>query len=464
MVSRSSETHEDSINTTAPGLLLRLLSAAAGAQVTHGMLSLWIISRAGRILSLLTPLVIARWFGATADTDVVFFVFATALYLASLFGPILERIIAPYLRQARAEGTDTGPFLGHVLGVSSVTIGVALFVALLIGHPFFNFFTGFDREQVSLAYRLLLILGPLSMLVVWSSAIAGTLRAYDHQRAAALSPALSALVTWIATFALRDSLGIYAIACGYLLGELLRLSVLLASLLKSQVCSLALTLKPDARIRRFLQDAFYVAVGSAAVGLNPLVDKAMASWLSPGDVSILHYADALYMIPVVLLTGRIIVSAYSPWQRRLQERGVERFRRDVESRLWLIAIFTGVCCLGLLIVHRPVLWLAMDWGLLTRETANVVSLVWICYTIGLVPAVMERTLVQAHQVLHSFPIFMTMGTVNFVLNVMLNLALMRQFGLYGIALSTSCISTLVTILLWRSFRKRCAERVRRGDH
>ena len=40
-----------------------------------------------------------------------------------------------------------------------------------------------------------------------------------------------------------------------------------------------------------------------ALGLNPVVDKAMASWLGQGSISVLYYAHRLYVIPLVFVSS-----------------------------------------------------------------------------------------------------------------------------------------------------------------
>jgi putative peptidoglycan lipid II flippase len=185
-----------------------------------------LISTLGKGVGFLIPFFIAAWFGVSADTDAFFFAYGLILFLSGIFAPVIESVIVPYIAEARAKNEDVGAFVGRVLGVSGVGILVLTTVALLVIKPVLSLITRFDSQSINLIYWLLIETAPLVILLVWTSVLAGTLNAYKKFVFPAISPAFRAIVNLSIIFIFKDTLGVHAIAWGYVIGEAVRLVIL----------------------------------------------------------------------------------------------------------------------------------------------------------------------------------------------------------------------------------------------
>ena len=79
--------------------------------------------------------------------------------------------------------------------------------------------------------------------------------------------------------------------------------------------------------------------------------------------------------------------------------------------------------------------------------------VWGIYLIGLGPTLFGRVFGRGHLVLKNTRLLMIAGIANFGLKVVLNLALIRPLGLYGLVLSTTLTYSAVALVLMLSFLK-----------
>jgi putative peptidoglycan lipid II flippase len=251
---------------------------------------------------------------------------------------------------------------------------------------------------------------------------------------------------------LKDRIGVHAIAAGYVLGELSRLLLLLFLIARQKIFALDLVVRITPQVKDFLRTASYQVVCLSAVGLNPVIDKTMASWLAPGSVSILYYADRLYMIPVGLLSAGLFPVTLSHWSSALnsgEDRAVfvSRVNRTAKFALG----FSLIMAVILMLLSQPMIQLIFGRGRFPAVSMPLLGSTWACYLLGLAPYIAGSMFTQAHLALKNTAFLMKAGFVNCVLNVLLNLVFMRLFGVAGIALATTITVMATAVILFISF-------------
>jgi len=95
-------------------------------------------------------------------------------------------------------------------------------------------------------------------------------------------------------------------------------------------------------------------------------------------------------------------------------------------------------------------------GSFTAEDASQVFNVWLYYTLGLFPMACGIFYAKLYQALQLPMVITRLAIISFSLNVVLNWVLVREFGVAGIAMATSLVYLLVTILFYIFTRKRWA--------
>jgi putative peptidoglycan lipid II flippase len=191
-----------------------------------------------------------------------------------------------------------------------------------------------------------------------------------------------------------------------------------------------------------------------AVGLNPIVDKTMASWLGEGSVSVLHYADRLYSIPVLFITSGLMVALLSHWSERFYESGEKRLKEDVIKSVKVVGFITLPIMLFLIFFHQPIVNLAFGRGTFAQERLPEVGWVWVCYLLGFVPYITGIVFVRAHLVLKNTMALLHLSIANCAFNIFLNYILMQRYSVKGIALSTSITSLIITSGLIITFMRK----------
>ncbi|MDP8235279.1 MAG: lipid II flippase MurJ [Candidatus Erginobacter occultus] len=404
----------------------------------------------GRGVGFLIPFFLAAWFGISSQTDAFFFGYGLIVFIAGIFAPAIEVMTVPYIAEIRAEGGDVGRFVGRMLCWSGAGMTVLALLLVLLARPVIGTVTRFDPDSLRTISRLLLLTAPLMVLLVWTGVLTGYLNAYKKFAFPAVAPAFRAAANLAVIFALKDAMGVFAIALGYLAGEVIRLLWLLAVIGRSAMPPIRLALGWDGAMRNFLAVAFFQAISLAAAHFKAVVDKAMASWLEPGSVSVLEYAYRLYLIPLAFFSTGLFVTILSHWSERYYGRGRRQLSRDVFKTARLTAAASLLITVVVILFSTPLVRLAYGRGEFAAERVPVVSLVWICYLVGFLPSALTGVIMRGHLTLKNTKILMQNAIAMNLANILFNYLLMWRFRAAGIAFSTSIVAALSLIhLTWR---------------
>ncbi len=406
----------------------------------------------GKGVGFLIPFFIAAWFGVTSRTDAFFFAYGLILFLSAIFASVVESVIVPYIAEVRSKNEDVGKFIGKVLIISGVGLLILAGFFLLLIKPALSVITKFNQESLTLIWTILAETSPLVILLVWTSILAGALNTYKKFAFPAVAPAFRAIVNLAIIFTFKERLGVHAIALGYVIGEITRLLFLSVTIYRFHLFFLRFSIKLDAKIKEFLRVASYQIVGMVAVGLNPVVDKTMASWLGKGSVSVLYYADRLYMIPVTFMATGLMVTLLSHWSNRYYEFGQPRLKKDVKKTVKIVGVLALIITVGLIFISQVIVKIAFGRGAFAQERLGEVRWVWVCYLLGFVPYMIGRVYAQGHLTLKNTKILMKCGFWIAFLNILLNYILMKPFKVAGIALATTLTSVFYLFYLYKTFK------------
>jgi putative peptidoglycan lipid II flippase len=423
----------------------------------HDTFAVSVWSVIGKSAGFLIPFFIAVIFGVTAETDVFFFVYGILLFFTGVFAGTVESVIVPFVSDIRAKDEkDAGPFIVNVLIISFT--GLLAVCAFLSGLAVYltPVITNFSREKLDLFITFLMEIMPLITLITLSSILSGALGSYKIFSFPAVSPAFRSLITLAVIFLFKAKIGIHAVTMGYIAGEFVRLLSLARLAFSRNIFPLKFSFKPDFRIRDFFKVSGFQSVCLASGGLNIMIDKVMASWLEQGSLTILHYADRLYMIPVNIMTAGFFPVALSYWSYSYykQKRRGELLTK-VKNTAGLSLLISFPLFFVFVLLRRPIVDFLFAGSKIPSEYIPALRWTWICYLMGLMPYIAASMFVPAYLTLKKTLVLMNIGLAGCFFNAGLNYVLMGPMGVAGIALSTSAASLLsLTLLLIFSREKR----------
>jgi len=411
-------------------------------------------SSLGKAAGFLIPFFIAAWYGVSSETDAFFFAYGLIIFLATIFSPVVESIIVPFIAEARAKGEDVKAFVGRILGMSAIGLAAISTVFLLVIKPILSVLTKFSPQELDLVYWILLESTPLIILLVWTSVLAGLLNAYKVFSIPALSPALRASVTLTFILIFKEQMGVHAIAVGYVAGEIFRLLALFIVLRKLNIFHFKLSVGWEPKFAEFLKTSSYQIIGMSFLAFTPLVNKTMASWLGSGNVSLLEYTDRLYMIPTTLLSSGLIITLLSHWSERYQLGGEVQLKKDVLKAVKV------VCVIGIILTVFLFMWksylvnLVYGHGQFPKEKLIELGYIWGFYLLGIIPYFLSQVYVRAFLAKKNTRALLFTALLMVLGSILFNLIFMHMMGVAGIALATAVVMLAAFIFLHFLFTRK----------
>jgi putative peptidoglycan lipid II flippase len=408
----------------------------------------------GKSVGFLIPFFIAAWFGLTTETDAFFFAYGIIIFIAGVFYPVVEKIMVPFIADSESKGEDTGKFIGGILVSVTVVLFILSSAILLAARPVLSVITRFDTEALNLIIVILLETAPLIIFLTWTSIMGGAINAYKRFVIPAISPAFRAVICLLIIFIFRDLLGVHAIALGYVAGEIFRFLILLIFIYKRRLFKINLSFNISIKTRKFLKVSSYQVLGMLAVGLSPIIDKTMASWLKTGSVSILEYANRLYTIPLTFLSAGLMVVLLSHWSERYYKEGKQKLKENVKKTIKVVTIIAIIITFIMIILNRVIVSVAYGRGEFDMEKLPEIGRVFAFYMAGFIPYMAGRIFVLSHLILKNTRDLLKCGFYTGLLNILFNYILMRIFDVAGIALATSLVSIFSLCYLGFVFYKK----------
>jgi putative peptidoglycan lipid II flippase len=407
----------------------------------------------GRGIGFLVPFFIAAWFGVTAQTDAFFFAYGIILIFAHILSPVVESVIVPYVAEAKSNSENVGEFVGGILKFSGLALLGIFILVLLFSKPVLSIATNFDSDSIDLLFYLLIEMSPLIILLVWTSILSGTLNAYKKFAFPAVSPAIRAVINLTLIWFLKDSLGIHSVTVGYLVGEIIRLIVLVLIIRYFKLFRILFPSGLDFRLIQFFKVSSYPVIGMIAAEIGAIVSKMLATWVGVGSVSLLYYADRLYMIPRTFVTTGLLVTLLSHWSERYYTSDRIELIKSMNKTIKIVALLSLLLTVFLVVFHKPIVRLAFGRGEFDSSDLPAVGNIWIFYLMGFVPYVLARIFILIQVIRKNTKVIMYNSIYRTVVVILFSLIFMRCLGVKGIALAMTLASYFEVFYLGKYFIK-----------
>ncbi len=405
----------------------------------------------GKGAGFLIPFFIAAWFGVSCETDAFFFAYSLILFLSTIFSPVIERIVVPFVVDAIAKEENVEDFISKILGLSSAGLFVIYLAFYFIIYSILPVISQFSSNSIKLVLQILLESSPLVILLVWTGILSGTLNAYKNFIIPAISPAIRAFITILFILVFKEIIGVHSIAVGYVVGEIFRLFILFFMLHYLNIFHFKIRFVWDKKISVFLRTSSFQFMGMVLLAFAPIINKAIASWLGPGKVSLLEYAERLYSIPISLLSSGFTVTLLSYWSRdfHAEDNGLERATFRTTKIIFILAlVLTAVMLLSM---DRAVVFVYGS-SKLRLDQINVVKKTFGFYLLGVTPYYLSQVYVTAFLSRKKTNVLLMTAGFMILNTILFDIILVPKMDVSGIALAQTIVNILAFIFIYLMFR------------
>jgi len=425
------------------------------------VMALFIVSR---FLGLFRDVVIASQFGTSQTYDAYLAAFGLPdLMFYVISGGALGSAFIPTFTGYLSRGDQTGAwrlasasFNWLLIVLVSLSLLAAIFAAPLVAYIIAP---GFSPPQQALTATLMRWLFVATVLFGLSGLVMGILHAHQHFWLPALAPIVYNLAIIAGAWFLGPKIGVHGLVIGAVVGALGHLGAQLPILPRYGLRYQFVLAPGDPGVREVARLMGPRMVGLAAIQMNFIWDKILASGLAGGSLAGLDYGRRVMLLPQGIIAQAIAAAAFPTFAALAAKEDWEELQAVFTATLRSVLYLTVPATVGLLTLGRPVIQLLFERG--DFDAASTRLTVWALgfYSLGLAPHAVVEIVTRAFYALRNTKMPVLVGIISMGINITLSWVLMYIFaGLNlaphgGIALASSIAVGIEMAWLIMALRK-----------
>lgn len=414
-----------------------------------------------RITGFVRDVIMANLIGASWLSDAFFVAFKLPNFFRRLFaeGAFNAAFVPSFSALLTSDGRKAAiDFAGEVMSVLLVVL-LALNAIFIVFMPWIMpvFAPGFagSPEKFDLTVSLSQITFPYILFISLVSLLGGILNSMGKFAAPAASPILLNLcmiggMVWLTGVSETPA---HALAISVFVAGIVQFGWLVMVCVR-QGCMPGLTMpRLTPRLRTMLLLMAPAALGSGVQQLNLLVDVIIASHIEDA-VSYLYYADRITELPIGMIgvaVGTVLLPMLS---KHIRAGELEIARSEMNRALELVLLFGIPSTAALLVIAEPVIRVLYLHGAFTVENMRATSAALIAFTAGLPAFLAVKVFAPGFFANHDTKTPFKIALICVVINLVLNLLLIRPFAHVGMAMATSIAGWVNLVLMAAILHKR----------
>ncbi len=279
------------------------------------------------------------------------------------------------------------------------------------------------------------------------------LNTFDRFALPALAPVATPLAIILGALLLSSRFGIWAMVYATLAGALIHAGAV-AWMMDAHGYRFRLWWHGTTEATREVARQYGPVLLSGVVASGGLlVDQSMAAMLPAGSVSALAYANRFVSVVITLLAGAVSSAVVPHFSRMIAHRDWSGCRNTLHTWVRLTLLVSTPIALALIVGAHLLIRVTFQHGVFGARDTALVTPVLAMYAIQIPFFVSSRVFYRFLVAMRRTDLIFYCGALNLVLDVVLNLILMRWFGVAGIALATSLWTVSTFFFLWFWARK-----------
>lgn len=414
-----------------------------------------------RITGLVRDILVARAFGAGPLTDAFWVAFRIPNLLRRLFAEgAFAQAFVPILGAARTEHGDTE--VRTLLDRVALLLTVVLMVVTLLGilaapwvvTAMASGLRSADRvAEFDAAVSMTRIMFPYILCMSLIAFASGVLNTWRRFAVPAFTPVLLNLFMigaclWLAP---RMDIPIYALAIGVMAGGIAQLVVQWAALARLGLTPrLRTNLRQawgDPTVKRILKQMAPATLGVSVAQISLLINTNIATWLTPGSVTWLSFADRLMEFPTALLgvaLGTVLLPSLSAAHAKQDKDGYSAL---MDWGLRLVMLLGIPAALGLALLSDGLVATLFHYGAFQAQDVAQTRVAVMAYSVGLIGILSVKILAPGFYAQQDIRTPVKIAIVVLIATQLMNIVLVPALAHAGLALAIGLGATINALAL-----------------
>lgn len=195
-------------------------------------------------------------------------------------------------------------------------------------------------------------------------------------------------------------------------------------------------------------------IGIFTSQLNAILDRSLASTLEDGSITILNSANKLNGLFISIFISTISSVLYPVLSRMSNDNNTEEFKRVVFRSINIVIITIIPISIATIVLSEPFARITFERGAFDHYDTKMTAIALSCYSMGMIGFSLRDILIKIFYSVQDTKTPMINGILSVVINMILNISLIKFLSYAGLALATSISSIITVIMLLISLEKK----------
>lgn len=417
---------------------------------------LMIVTIIAKILGFGRELVLASVYGVSLYSDAYLVALNIPAVIFSAIGGALATTFIPlYFECSNVNGESRAlEFANNVFNIVTIISIFLAGIGLIFTEPIVKVFAmGFDGEVLKIAINFTRIL----ILGIMFIGLSNIMTSYLQIKNNFIIPGIISIpynIIIIISIVLSIKFGPYMMVWGTLIGTISQFLFQFPFASKyGYKYKLFINVK-DKYLRKTMHLLGPVFIGFAVNQINMMVDKTLASTLIEGSISALNYASKLNGVIMALFITSIVSVIYPMLSKLSSENKKEEFISSVVLSINSVILLVIPISVGAIALSYPIVKILFQRGAFDDKATSMTAIALGFYSIGMVSFGLRDVIGKVFYSLQDTKTPMINGAIAMILNIIMNIFLVKIMGHAGLALATSISAIICTFFLFNSLKKR----------
>ncbi len=328
----------------------------------------------GRIVGFLRQMLLASLFGAGALTDVYFVAYQIYSLVAVIFGsgPLQSSTTTTIINIDREKGKAfSAEFVGKILSNHLILSLILVILLISTSSLWVNIVSpGFTNSQkalfVKLSAPILLASAFVSIMFIISAALHARRIFIPHE----LANFTNSSIVLISLVVLSETLGIFSVALGHLLGGITALLLILFILIRKNLIKLSPPDFKNPQIRKIYSAYTGISLFVIANQIFSVAEKFFASFLESGKITAISLSHMLIGSILYTVISPIILVLHTELSASYAFESLVEFNRKFTKSMNLLLYLMVPITVSIFILSEPIVRLFFHHGKFTAKAVE----------------------------------------------------------------------------------------------
>ena len=429
------------------------------SKIAKAAFGLMIVTILSKIIGFAREQVLAYYYGTSNYAAAYFTALNIPTVIFASLGSAISTSLVPMYTSIQSEKSEleADKFINNIIGIVFILCSVILIIGLIFTDPIVKLFAvGFEKETFNLSVQFTKILFWGILFTGISNVMIGYLQVKGNFNIPGLISLPSSIII-IISIILSAKYGVYVLVYGTLIGTISQLIFQLPFAYKKGFRYKPILSFKDENIKKLMILVIPVLIGVSVNQFNNMIDRSLASTLGPSIVASFSYANKLYYFVQGLFIASIVTVMYPKLSYLLSSKDILGFKESLIKTMNTIILLIIPITIGTIVFSEPVVKLVFERGAFTYKATIVTSTILSLYAIGMVAFGLNDIISRAFYSLKDTKTPMINGAIVMVVNIILNITLIKLMGYAGLAIASSISAFVGLIIFIISLRKRIGD-------